>query len=85
MAAVGFTVTETPVIAVEVLDRPGGLADIVALLNSRGLNIEYCYAFVSKREDNAVVILRIDSVEAAMKVLAEGGAHVLGSAEVSQL
>ncbi len=85
LAKVGFTVTETPVIAVEIPDRPGGLAELVARLTQQGLNIEYCYAFVSKRGDNAVVILRIDSVEEAIKVLGEGGARVLSAAEVGEI
>ena len=85
LAVVGFTVTETPVVAVELPDQPGGLAQIVALLMRHGLNIEYCYAFVSKRGDNAVVILRIDSIDAAVKALGEGGARVLSAAEVSQI
>ncbi len=85
LAEVGFTVTETPVIAVEIPDQPGGLAQLVTQLTQRGLNIEYCYAFVSKRGDNAVVILRIDSVETAIQALREGGARVLGSAEVSRI
>jgi len=85
LARAGFTVTETPVIAVEIPDRPGGLAQIVGVLTQRGLNIEYCYAFVAKRGDNAVVILRVDSVEAAEAALGEGGARVLGSAELGQL
>ena len=75
----------TEVIAVEIPDQPGGLAQIVELLNRHGLNIEYCYAFVSKRGDNAVVILRIDNVEGAIRTLGEGGALVLSSAEVGQI
>jgi hypothetical protein len=85
LAAAGFTVTETEVIAVEIPDQPGGLAQIVELLNRHGLNIEYCYAFVSKRGDNAVVILRIDNAEGAIRTLGEGGARVLSSAEVGQI
>lgn len=85
LAQAGFTVTETQVIAVEVPDRPGGLAELVELLTRQGLNVEYCYAFVSKRGDNAVVILRVDQAEQAIQVLGEGGARVLGAEEVSRI
>ncbi len=85
LASAGFTVTETQVIAVEIPDRPGGLAEIVDSLTRRGLNIEYCYAFVAKRGDNAVVILRIDDAARAIKTLTEGGARVLGDVEVGQI
>ncbi|MDI6829264.1 MAG: ACT domain-containing protein, partial [Armatimonadota bacterium] len=36
----GFTVKETDVIAVEVPDRPGGLAEVLSALAAEGINIE---------------------------------------------
>ncbi|MBW2506652.1 MAG: ACT domain-containing protein, partial [Deltaproteobacteria bacterium] len=44
----GFTVGRAVVIAVEVADRPGGLAKVLAVLNEAGINVEYMYAFVEK-------------------------------------
>jgi hypothetical protein len=81
----GFTVTETEVIAVEMADRPGALAETVDMLTGRGLNIEYCYAFVGKRGDNAVVIFRIDDAPGAIAALRDGGARLLSAAEVSAI
>jgi hypothetical protein len=81
----GFTVTETEVIAVAMPDRPGALAKLVDLVTRKSLNIEYCYAFVAKRADNAVVIFRVDDARKAMAALQEGGAHVLSAAELSDL
>ena len=40
----GFMVSETEVIAVDVPDRPGGLADVLEMLGKVGVNIEYLYA-----------------------------------------
>jgi hypothetical protein len=34
------------VIAVEVLDEPGGWDEILGLLNKSDINVEYLYAFV---------------------------------------
>ncbi len=81
----GFTVTETEVIAVAMPDRPGGLAEVVDLLTKRGLNIEYLYAFVGQRGENAVVIFRIDAAAAAMAALQARGAHLLTAAELSEI
>jgi hypothetical protein len=83
LAKAGFTVTETEVIAVEMPDQPGGLAGIVDLVTRRSLNIEYLYAFVGQRGQNAIVIFRIDDAQAAIAALQEGGAHVLSAAELS--
>ncbi len=81
----GFTVTETEVVAVEMPDRPGGLADIVALVTQSNLNIEYLYAFVGQRGENAVVIFRIDDVKAALAALQQGGARILSADELSAI
>ncbi len=85
LAEAGFTVTETEVIAVAMPDRPGGLAGIVDLVTRHGLNIEYLYAFVGQRGENAVVIFRVDNAEEAITALQEGGAHVLSAAELSAI
>jgi len=81
----GFTVSETEVIAVAMPDRPGGLAGIVDMLTKRGLNIEYLYAFVGQRGENAVVIIRIDTMSEAISALQAGGAQVLSAAELSRI
>ena len=81
----GFTVTETEVVAVEMPDRPGGLADIVNLVTQSNLNIEYLYAFVGQRGENAVVIFRIDDVKAAVAALQQGGARILSADELSAI
>ena len=41
----GYTVKRTDVVAVEVPDRPGGLHSILAVLNKKGINVEYMYAY----------------------------------------
>lgn len=69
--AEGFMVSETAVIAVEVPDRPGGLADILATLGQAGINIEYLYAFIGQSSDKAQVIFRVDDSDKAISVLQE--------------
>ena len=66
-----FTVSKTEVIAVEVPDRPGGLAEILQTLDSEAINVEYMYAFVERCGENAVIIFRFDEIERAIKVLTE--------------
>ncbi|HUU54088.1 MAG TPA: ACT domain-containing protein [Armatimonadota bacterium] len=85
LSEAGFTVTETEVIGVEMPDRPGGLASIVNLVTQSGLNIEYLYAFVGQRGQNAVVIFRIDDVSAAVAALQQGGARILSADELSSI
>lgn len=65
----GFTVSKTEVVAVEIPDRPGGLADILQVLDSDGINVEYMYAFVERCGENAVMIFRFDETQKAIAAL----------------
>ena len=73
----GFTVGKTDVLAVEVPDRPGGLYDILNLLQARGINVEYMYAFVQHTGKDAVIIFRFDDIDTAVKLLQENHVKVL--------
>jgi len=73
----GFTVSKTEVVAIEVPDRPGGLSDILATLDSEGINVEYMYAFVERCGENAVIIFRFDETEKAIQTLIGAGYNVL--------
>jgi hypothetical protein len=81
----GFVAQKTEVIAVEVSDRPGGLQRVLAVLESGGINIEYMYAFVEKKGENAIVVFRIDQPEKGAKALAADGITVLTRDVVEKL
>ncbi|MBP7831000.1 MAG: ACT domain-containing protein [Kiritimatiellae bacterium] len=85
LRAAGHTVSLTEVVAVEVPDRPGGLASVLTPLRQAGVNVEYMYAFVEKATDKAVVIFRFEDIEAALKVLAKAGISVLPAETVYSL
>lgn len=69
----GFTVGRTEVIAVEVPDKPGGLASVLKALNENKINVEYMYAYVEMSGDCAVMIFRFDETDKALKVLSDNG------------
>jgi len=81
----GFTIGKNEVVAVEVPDRPGGLAGILNALQGKGINVEYMYAFVQKNEGNAVLIFRFDELEKAVDTLRQAGVRILRSDEVRSL
>ena len=85
LKASGFTVGTTEVVAVEIPDKPRGLADILDLLGEAGINVEYMYAFVEKRADNAVVIFRFDEAEKAISTLQKAGVSILPGEKVYTL
>ena len=60
-------------VAIEVPDRPGGLAEVLDIAEQGGINIEYMYAFTDKLGDKGVLVFRFDDPDKAIHVL--GGAN----------
>jgi len=80
-----FTLSETDVIAVEVSDRPGGLAEVLDALGEAGINVEYMYAFVEKSSSNAVMIFRIEDIESAITALRKHDIVILDNARITRI
>jgi hypothetical protein len=78
----GFVVKVTEVLAVEVPDHPGGLADVLGALDGSGINIEYMYAFPNPRGDQAILIFRFADPDAAIAYLQTAGINLLASDEL---
>ena len=72
----------TEVLAVEVPDRPGGMADVLGALDGSGINIEYMYAFPYPRGDQAILIFRFNDPDAAIARLQTAGINVLAGHEL---
>ena len=77
-----FTVSKTEVVAVEVADRPGGLSEILDLLETQNVNVEYMYAFIERSSDNAVIIFRFDELEKAIEALQKAGIRIMKGEEI---
>ncbi len=73
------------VLAVEVEDSPGGLCKITKPLTESGVNIEYVYAFVSRKAGRAYVVLRTDDLTKAKKILLKNGSRMLPEEEIESI
>ncbi len=80
-----FVVKTNEVIGVEIPDQPGGLDGILEILTNADINVEYLYAFVEKKADQAIVVLRTENIDAGIKALKEGGANLLSPEELYRL
>jgi len=69
----GLTLSVTKVLNVCIHDKPGGLAEVLKLLSAHDIQIEYMYAFVAKKENEAYVVMRIEAVDAACALLRSNG------------
>ena len=85
LKAKSFVAQETEVIAVEVEDAPGGLNKIMGIFDKENLNIEYMYAVVEKKADNALVIFRIDDCKRAVEVLQKNNISVVSNEIIKKL
>ncbi len=81
----GFTVSETEVIAVEVPDKPGGLAQVLQSLYQERMNIEYLYCFVEKSGESAIVVFRIEDLEKGIEAIQRAGFVVMQGEDVYKL
>jgi hypothetical protein len=81
----GFTVGKTEVLAVEVPDRPGGLANILNAMRDAGINVEYMYAFVQRSGGNAIIIFRFDELDKAISAMQKAGISILKGEDVYAL
>ena len=55
----GDILSMTPVWAVEVPDRPGGLAELLGVLAEAGVDVEYMYSLFAHQEGKAYMVMRI--------------------------
>jgi hypothetical protein len=81
----GLTVRKTEVVAVEVPDHPGGLAEILKILSEASINVEYLYAFVQQSGENAIIIFRFDETDRAISVLSGKKVRILEGKKVYAL
>jgi hypothetical protein len=73
LEAAGLVVTITEVLAIEVPDQPGGLADLLDIFQRVGINVEYMYAFAARLGNCAVLVFRFDNLDAAIAALTRAG------------
>lgn len=78
----GFVVKVTEVVAVEVADHPGGLAQVLEALEGTGLNVEYMYAFPIASGSTAILIFRFTDPDAAIERLTAAGFNLLSRSEL---
>jgi len=78
----GCVVKVTEVVALEVEDRPGGMADVLDVIDGAKINIEYMYAFTFRTGDKAVLVFRFDDPDKAIAALQSKGVNVIDSVEL---
>ena len=81
----GYLIKTTEVVGVKIGDQPGKLSKALAVLDEAGINMEYLYAFMSRTEKHAYVVLRVADNAAAEGALEAAGFHLITDADVNKL
>ena len=78
----GDILSMTPVLAVEVPDRPSGLADLLAVLAKGNVDVEYMYSLFAGKDGHAYMVLRITDEAALNKALEGSDIKTVGAVEL---
>ena len=81
----GFVVRENEVIIIAVPDEPNGLNSTLAVFDEKGINLEYLYAFVSSKTDEAIVVMRLENMDQAIETLQDSDVSILDENDIKNL
>ena len=83
LEAEGMIVSVTEVVPIQVENRPGGLAAVLAAIDAAGLGVEYMYDFAARATpDRAAIVFRFEDPDRALDALKAAGVRVLTSEEL---
>ncbi|AGN17214.1 MAG: acetolactate synthase [Methanobrevibacter boviskoreani] len=81
----GFIVRETEVIVIGIPDEPNGLNTLLDVLEGENINLEYVYAFANNKTDDAVVVIKVENYDKALKVLRNHEAKLYDEGDIENL
>ena len=81
----GFIVKKSEVVVVSVPDKPNGLNTTLAILDDADINLEYIYAFVSSQPDEAIVAIKVENTEKAIKAFEAKDEKILTEKDLEKI
>jgi len=81
-----FTAHITPVFAISIMDRPGGLAEVLSALDRAGVNVEYLYAFAGRDENQkAAVVIKVSDIDSCKEAVLNSGVEFLTQEDIVRM
>lgn len=80
-----MTASVTDVLAVSIDDTVGAFSKVIALLKEDNISIEYIYSFIGEKSAKAVIVIKTNDGEQAIRLLQQGGINVLSSDDLNHL
>lgn len=81
----GYLIKVVEVVGVKIGDEPGKLTGALDVLDKADINVEYLYAFMTRTEKHAYVVLRVESNQVAESALTSAGYKLITEADVNKL
>ena len=81
----GYLIKTTDVVGVKISDEAGKLSEALKVLDDNKINMEYLYAFMSRTEKHAYVVIRVEDNTTAEAALADAGFKLVTEADVEKL
>ena len=78
----GDILSMTPVWAVEVPDRPGGLAEVLGVLSENHVDVEYMYSLFTHREGRAYMVMRVSDDPRFLSTLGDRKIRLMSSEDL---
>ena len=78
----GDILSKTPVWAVEVPDRPAGLAEVLAVLADAHVDVEYMYSLFTHREGCAYMVMKVHDDPKFLSSLGDRKIRIVGNDEL---
>ena len=78
----GDILSMTPVWAVEVPDRPAGLAEVLAVLAENHVDVEYMYSLFTHKEGMAYMVMRVSDEPRFLSTLGDRKIRIVGMEEL---
>ncbi len=85
LAEEGYLIKITEVVGVKISDEPGKLSEALRVLDEHKINMEYLYAFMSRTEKHAYVVIRVEENDEAEKALVNAGFKIVTHGDVCKL
>lgn len=81
----GYLIKTTDVVGVKIGDEPGKLSVALKVLDENHINMEYLYAFMTRTEKHAYLVMRVADNQKAETALEANGFHIITDKDVDKL
>ncbi|MBQ8304905.1 MAG: acetolactate synthase [Blautia sp.] len=80
----GYIFSITEVLAAPMPDEPGSLSKTIQILGDNDINLEYMYAFTTRKKGMAFMVLRVEDNKKAIDVLSRNDIRTISQEELQE-